>query len=81
MCRMPSNKKKSKKCRLYGICLVAFTIVVLIIIGCAGNRGKSDSSDSARRPAAAANPKMPVADESQLQTQPNRVSSRAKLAV
>ncbi len=79
MCRMPSDKKKSKNFRPYGICLVAFTIVALIIVGCAGNRGKPDSSDSAREPAAAANPKMPVADESQLQTQPNHYSNLSAL--
>lgn|GEM_PF-462681 len=79
MCRMPFDKKKSKNFRPYGICLVAITIVTLMIVGCAGNKGKPDPSDSARKPAAAAKPKMPVADESQLQMEPNHFSNLSAL--
>lgn len=76
---MPSKKKKSKNFQRYGICLLAIAIAVFITAGCAGSKAKTASPDASREPAAAADPKIPVADESRLQLEPNHYSDLSSL--
>jgi hypothetical protein len=76
---MPSKKKKSIKFYRYGICFLAIAAAALMTAGCAGSKAKSVSPDSTRNPAAAADPKMSVADESRLQLEPNHYADLSPL--
>jgi hypothetical protein len=76
---MPSKKKKSRNFHWYGICFLAITIAAFMTAGCAGSKAKPTPTDSARIPAAAAGPKMPVADESRLQLEPNHYAGLSPL--
>lgn len=79
MCRLPSIKKKSENFHRYEICLLAIGIAVLMIVGCAGSKTKTASADATPKLATAADAKIPVADESRLQLEPNHFADLSPL--